>query len=85
MKTALNLATLFFLTFFLQSCNLLSAAGVSSQGQPTKEVKNELTSTTANSSVNIDHSQWDKLLKKYVDNEGMVNYKGFKKADAKTR
>ena len=26
MKTALNLATLFFLTFFLQSCNLLSAA-----------------------------------------------------------
>ncbi|HAV55634.1 MAG TPA: DUF547 domain-containing protein, partial [Aequorivita sp.] len=46
MKTALNLATLFFLTFFLQSCNLLSAAGVSSQGQPTKEVKNELTSTT---------------------------------------
>jgi len=83
MKSALNLATLFFLTFFLQSCNLLSAAGVSSQGQPTKEVKNELTSTTANSAVNIDHSQWDKLLKKYVDNEGMVNYKGFKKDEAK--
>ena len=83
MKTALNLATLFFLTFFLQSCNLLSAAGVSSQGQPTKEVKNELTSTTANSAVNIDHSQWDKLLKKYVGNEGMVNYKGFKKDEAK--
>ena len=67
----------------MQSCNLLSAAGVSSQGQPTKEVENELTSTTANSSVNIDHSQWDKLLKKYVDNEGMVNYKGFKKDEAK--
>ena len=46
-------------------------------------MKNELTSTTANSAVNIDHSQWDKLLKKYVDNEGMVNYKGFKKDEAK--
>ncbi|MDC7999583.1 DUF547 domain-containing protein [Aequorivita todarodis] len=83
MKTAFNLATVFFLAFFLQSCNLLSAAGVSSQGQPTKEVKNGLTSTTANSSVNVDHSQWDKLLKKYVDDEGMVNYKGFKKDEAK--
>ena len=53
----------------LQSCNLLSAAGVSSQGQPTKEVTGNLTSTTANSAVNIDHSQWTTLLKKYVDSE----------------
>ncbi|MBG44783.1 MAG: hypothetical protein CL530_12525 [Aequorivita sp.] len=83
MKTVFNLATIFFFAFFLQSCNLLSAAGVSSQGQPTKEVQSDLTSTTANSAVNIDHSQWDKLLKKYVNSKGMVNYKGFKKDEAK--
>ncbi|PVW17377.1 DUF547 domain-containing protein [Marixanthomonas spongiae] len=60
------------------SCNLTSAAGLTSQGQPTKEVKGELTSTTANSAVNFDHSAWDNLLKKHVDSEGMVDYKGFK-------
>lgn len=82
MKTVFNLATIFFLAFFLQSCNLLSAAGISSQGQPTKEVKSNLTSTTANSAVNVDHSQWDKLLKKYVNSDGLVDYKGFKKDQA---
>ncbi len=77
MKTIFNLATILFVAFFLQSCNLLSAAGIGSQGQPTKEVQSDLTSTTANSAINIDHSQWDKLLKKHVNNEGMVDYKGF--------
>lgn len=83
MKTMFNLATIIFLTFSLQSCNLLSAAGVSSQGQPTKEVKSNLTSTTANSAVNVDHSQWDKLLKKHVDGKGLLDYKGFKNDQAK--
>lgn len=67
-----------FLSTNLSSCNLLSAAGVTNQGQPTKEVNDELTSTTANSNVNVDHSDWDKLLKKHVDTNGFVNYKGFK-------
>jgi len=83
MKTIFNLATILFVAFFLQSCNLLSAAGIGSQGQPTKEVQASLTSTTANSALNIDHSQWDKLLKKHVDSEGMVDYKGFKNDEAK--
>ncbi len=83
MKTVFNLTVLSFITLSLQSCNLLSAAGVSSQGQPIKEVKAGLTSTTANSIVNVDHSQWDKLLKKYVNNEGLVDYKGFKSDNAK--
>ncbi len=64
--------------FTLQSCNLLSAAGVSSQGQPTKQVEGKLTSTTANSEVNVDHSSWTTLLQKHVDNKGMVDYKGFR-------
>lgn len=62
-----------------QSCNLLSAAGVSSQGQPTKQVEGALTSTTANSEVNVDHSWFTVLLKKHVDKTGMVRYADFKK------
>ncbi len=60
-----------------QSCALFSAAGISSQGQPIKQVNPPLESTTANSVVNLDHSQWDVLLKKYVDSEGFVDYKSF--------
>lgn len=62
----------------LQSCNLLSAAGIGSQGQPVKQVEGILTSTTANSAVNVDHSQWNTLLKKHVNNDGLVAYKAFK-------
>ncbi len=71
------------MTFNLNSCNLLSAAGITSAGQPTKEVDEDLSSTTANSAVNIDHSDWDKLLKKYVNADGNVDYKGFKSDKAK--
>ncbi len=79
MKILLNFSTLILASFIMQSCNLLSAAGISSQGQPTKQVKTTLTSTTANSAINVDHSAWDKLLKKYVADKGLVDYKGFKK------
>lgn len=83
MKTVFNLAAVLFIAFSLQSCNLISAAGFSSQGQPIKEVGTELISTTANSAVNVDHSQWDKLLKKHVNAEGLVDYKGFKNDKSK--
>ncbi len=33
--------------------------------------------------VPIKHNEWDSLLKKYVDDEGHVNYEGFKKAVTK--
>ena len=65
------------LTSTLYSCNLISAAGLSSAGQPTKEVTGDLTSSTANSVENVDHSEWDALLKKHVNQAGMVDYKGF--------
>ncbi|WP_026450366.1 DUF547 domain-containing protein [Aequorivita capsosiphonis] len=83
MRVLHSFTTLILAALLMQSCNLLSAAGVSSQGQPTKEVTSTLTSTTANSAVNVDHSAWDKLLKKYVNSEGMVDYKGFKNDSAK--
>ena len=77
MKLVARIFLLFTVIATLHSCTLLSAAGVSSQGQPTKQVEGTLVSTTANSAVNVDHSEWTALLKKHVDNEGMVNYKGF--------
>jgi len=82
MKFLKYFAVLAITALTLQSCNLLSAAGISSQAQPTKEVEGELTSTTANSAVNVDHSQWDKLLKKHVNSKGLVDYKGFQKDSA---
>ena len=64
---------------FLSSCNLISSAGLSSKGLPTNEAPEELPSTTANSEVNVDHSEWNTLLEKHVSSEGLVDYKGFMK------
>jgi len=64
---------------FLSSCNLISSAGLSSKGLPTNEAPEALPSTTANSEVNVDHSEWNTLLKKHVSKEGLVDYKGFMK------
>ena len=69
----------FAILMLLQSCALFSAAGLSSQGQPVKTVTPPLLSTTEGSTVNIDHSQWDGLLKDHVGGDGMVDYKGFEK------
>ncbi|MGB5943734.1 MAG: DUF547 domain-containing protein [Leeuwenhoekiella sp.] len=77
MKTLTTFFLVAILSFSLQGCSLLSAAGLASQGQPTKEAPEELTSSTSNSTVNVDHSTWDSLLKKHVDADGMVDYKGF--------
>lgn len=61
----------------MSSCNLISSAGFSSKGLPTKEVSEDLSTSTANAEVMVDHSKWDALLKKHVTKEGMVDYKGF--------
>lgn len=79
MKIYTRILSIIAIAISLQSCALLSAGGITSQGQPTKEVTQPLTSTTANSAVNVDHSQWDSLLKKYVNEEGLVDYDGFQK------
>ena len=84
MKSPVKFYGILFM-FACTSCSLFTAAGITSQGQPTKEVDGKLTSTTANSAVNIDHSAWDKLLKKYVNDKGFVDYKGFKTDEAKLK
>ncbi|WP_299129247.1 DUF547 domain-containing protein [uncultured Winogradskyella sp.] len=48
----------------------------SSKGIPYK--KKTKTSYTTNVKNNVDHSAWDQLLKTYVTEDGLVDYKGFK-------
>ena len=79
MNPILKIVGLLSIALSFQCCALFSAAGISSQGQPVKQVKAPLVSTTEGSVVNLDHSQWDNLLKKYVNKDGLVDYEGFKK------
>lgn len=76
MKVIIKLIAILFFTQTLQGCSLLSAAGLSSQGQPVKKVTQDL---SASVTTLVDHSQWDALLKKHVDKNGLVDYKGFLK------
>lgn len=78
MKSLIDFTSLMLIAFTLSSCNLTSAAGIGSQGQPIKTVGDKITSAMAHSVVNVDHSPWDKLLKKHVNDAGFVNYRGFK-------
>lgn len=74
MRIAIKFIAILFFSQTLQSCSLLSAAGLTSQGQPVKEVSGDLSSV---STTIIDHSQWDALLKKHVAKNGLVDYQGF--------
>ena len=76
MKHICNLICLLIFIQLLQSCSLLSAAGLSSQGQPVKKVSENLSEEII---PQIDHSQWDILVKKHVTKDGFVDYKGFLK------
>jgi hypothetical protein len=67
------------LFFTTSACNLISSAGFSSKGLPTKEAPEELNVITETSEVKVDHSKWDALLKKHVTKDGLVDYKGFMK------
>ena len=83
MKRILRLLALLLIATTIYSCNLLTAAGITSHGQPTKKVPEKLTSTTANSAVNVKYTDWDALLKEYVNSAGLVDYKGFQKDSAR--
>ncbi|NND63285.1 MAG: DUF547 domain-containing protein [Flavobacteriaceae bacterium] len=83
MKALFYPIALFGLAIVLQSCSLLSAAGLSSQGQPVKTVDEPLESTGTSLVARIDHSIWDDLLRKHVAENGLVDYKGFLEDRAK--
>ncbi|MBJ7880804.1 DUF547 domain-containing protein [Gelidibacter salicanalis] len=79
MKSYIKFTLLTLMALQMSGCNLTAALGNGSHGQPVIEVGDKLISTTANSMINIDHTEWDTLLKKYVNEEGFVDYKGFLK------
>ncbi|MAP80028.1 MAG: hypothetical protein CL526_02955 [Aequorivita sp.] len=76
MKLMINIITAFLLVFSVQACNLISAAGFSSHGQPIKKIDSQLASALPNTQI-VDHSQWDQLLKQHVQPNGLVDYQGF--------
>ncbi|TDB65058.1 DUF547 domain-containing protein [Arundinibacter roseus] len=43
------------------------------------------TSAPTSNALDVDHGIWDKLLKKHVNNQGMVDYKGFKQDRAELK
>jgi len=51
-------------------------AGLNGKGLPTKTVQGSLAILHPVSDI-VDHSQWNALLKKYVGDDGKVDYKGF--------
>ncbi|SHJ07223.1 DUF547 domain-containing protein [Pseudozobellia thermophila] len=58
---------------------LMAMAGLKGMGLPAKTVRTSLELRHQNTNLVVDHSQWTALLKKYVDDNGQVDYKGFLK------
>lgn len=77
MKKTISLSAVLILICTLYSCNLFSSVGFGSNG-PIKKVESGET-TYINSPEIIDHSEWDRLLKKHVNVEGDVDYRNFQK------
>ena len=75
-KLILSFAIIISGACMFASCNLISSAGLNSKGLPTPDASEKISS---DSEQKLDHSTWDKLLKKHVQENGMVDYKGFKK------
>lgn len=79
LKQILRLSLIAGLVISLQSCGLLTAAGISKQGLSAKKAPADFRANSQTSSVKLDHSDWTSLLQKYVNESGFVNYKGFAK------
>jgi len=76
----LSVTVLLLLTVLLYAnahYGLLSLAGLDDKGLPVRAVRGKLGSDQPVNSEQADHSQWSVLLKKHVDADGDVNYKGF--------
>ena len=77
MKKTKNLSAVLIIICTLYSCNLFSSADFGSIG-PIKKIESRGL-ISINSQEVIDHSEWDRLLKKHVNNEGDVDYRNFQK------
>ena len=79
MKKLILFFTILMSGVMFASCNLISSAGFNSKGLPTPDVKDAARAGVENDQPKVDHGTWNELLKKYVQEDGMVNYQGFKK------
>ena len=74
-KFILSFAILISGACMFASCNLISSAGLNSKGLPVPDASIQ---TSQDIGPVLDHSTWNKLLKKHVKPNGMVDYKGLK-------
>lgn len=74
MKYYLHALLAILLSQSIQSCTLLPAIGIGSNGLPVKMVSNEI---ELQNFSQVNHGIWDELLKRYVNSNGLVDYKGF--------
>ena len=72
------MTVLFRLRTFLVFCTMMGMSLVSTQVRAGSPIYVGSKSTTNDSFDKVDHSVWDALLKKYVDKNGMVNYRALK-------
>jgi len=72
-------AILFFVAiiYLNNRFGLLSMAGLNGKGLSAKVVEGNLANASGISVIKIDHSEWNSLLNKYVDEDGKVDYEGF--------
>lgn len=80
MKNLPGLTTILFLLFSFNSCATFSSVGL--DNHYIMDGNFDLTSTD-NSTIKINHNTWNALLKKHVQNNGLIDYKGFIKDEAK--
>ncbi len=73
-KQGLQLWAMLVMSHSMFSCTLSSTLGFNDEGLPVKEVAGTMGSAEQ---PLIDHTPWDNLLKKYVREDGLVDYKGF--------
>ena len=80
-KIAISTGIILFVSAIIYTNNrygLLSMAGLNGKGLAAKEVRGSLKSSPSSSDFTINHSDWTLLLNKYVDDNGQVDYEGFK-------
>ena len=71
-----KIISLLLIVFISQSCQ--SNSGKMEQ-LATQQVQGNLTYTIQPEIQKVDHKDWNELVQKYVDENGFVNYEGFKK------
>ena len=72
-----NILIVLWFTFSLVSCSQASQTEIADNSKISAKAEEIIeTSSKTDLSNPVDHKAWDELLKKYVNDKGLVNYKG---------